>query len=146
VGEPSPTTELFSPKQTAAYWKSHISKAAWYDPEREQLVLATVNAKMKTTGFYLISLGNINSTIADPREIFRAALLANAYGFFLMHNHPSGETQPSSADRQITKTVIDGAKILNLTFYDHIIVGKKSYYSFREHETVIFEKSDDYRG
>ena len=71
-----------------------------------------------------ISKGTMNASLAVPREIFRPAIIHSAYGFVMVHNHPSGATKPSEADRQITKRVAAAAQILQINFLDHVIVGR----------------------
>jgi DNA repair protein RadC len=81
--------------------------------------------------------GTVDESIAHPRDIFRPVIVYAAAGFVLVHNHPSGDASPSSADIKLTKAIEKGARILGLTFLDHVIVGQPitgglGYYSFRE--------------
>jgi DNA repair protein RadC len=78
-----------------------------------------------------ISRGTVNESFAASREIFRPAIIHSAYTFVLVHNHPSGSTNPSAADRQLTKRVVAAAKILQIEFLDHVIVGQ-GFFSFQE--------------
>jgi DNA repair protein RadC len=78
-----------------------------------------------------ISSGTVNESFAAPREIFRPAIIHSSYAFVLVHNHPSGTTTPSEADRELTKRVAAAAKILQIKFLDHVIVGQ-GYFSFQE--------------
>ena len=78
-----------------------------------------------------ISKGTVNASLAVPREIFRPAIIHSAYGFVMVHNHPSGVTKPSEADRHITKRVAAAAQILQINFLDHVIVGR-GFFSFQE--------------
>ena len=73
----------------------------------------------------------MNESLAAPREIFRPAIVHSAYGFVLVHNHPSGNTNHSEADLQITKRVAAAAQILQINFLDHVIVGR-GFFSFQE--------------
>ena len=84
-----------------------------------------------------IARGTVNESLASPREIFRPAIVHWAYGFVLVHNHPSGNTNHSKADLQITKRVAAAAQILQINFLDHVIVGQgmygsSGYFSFQE--------------
>lgn len=103
----------------------------------EVLKVVLVNARLHFVAVEEISRGGINETYAHPREILRPALLHAAYGFILVHNHPSGDPAPSGADLSLTRRVRDGAEMLQVRFLDHIIVGipcatGPGYYSFRE--------------
>ena len=67
-----------------------------------------------------------------PREIFEIAILEGAAAIIVMHNHPSGDSNPSSEDLEITKQLISCGKILDIEVLDHVIFGNNSYYSLRE--------------
>jgi DNA repair protein RadC len=84
-----------------------------------------------------ISKGTVNASLAHPREIFRPAIIHSAFAFVLVHNHPSGNPSPSQADVQLTKGIVAGARILQINFLDHLIVGqaiagRPGYFSFQE--------------
>ena len=84
-----------------------------------------------------VSVGSVSETIAHPREILRPALLHSATSFILVHNHPSGDPQPSAADRTLTRRVSEAAGIIQIAFLDHVIIGAPKegadpYFSFRE--------------
>lgn len=103
----------------------------------EKLLVLAVDPKLNLIKYKEVSAGTVSSTSAHPREILRPVLLEQASGFFLAHNHPSGDPTPSSADRAITKSVKEAAQIMQITFHDHIIIGKESdshppYYSFSQ--------------
>jgi DNA repair protein RadC len=111
-------------------------------PEMRQLGKESLRAILLDTKLHLlrveeISLGSLNECLAHPREILRPAILHSAYAFILAHNHPSGDPSPSEADRRLTLRIAEAARLLQLTFFDHIIVGAPSpdrpaYFSFRE--------------
>lgn len=82
--------------------------------------------------YHELSRGTLDATIVHPREIFKAALLANAAAVIVAHNHPSGDPTPSSEDRRFTERLLAGGALLGLTVLDHIIVGEGRYFSFRE--------------
>ena len=70
--------------------------------------------------------------MAHPREVFRAAVIAAAYAVLFLHNHPSGEPEPSQADLTITKRLVESANVLGITVTDHVIVGHQRHCSLRE--------------
>lgn len=84
----------------------------------------------------LISIGNLNQSIAHPREIFEPAIRYLAAQIILVHNHPSGETEPSEEDLILTKKMIEAGKILGIKIIDHIIIAKDSYFSFAENKLL----------
>lgn len=79
-----------------------------------------------------VGQGGLTTTIVDVKVIMREALAANAVGMMLFHNHPSGNTQPSTPDITLTKKIRDAAKLLDLRVLDHIIIGNDTYCSFFE--------------
>ena len=104
---------------------------------KESLRVVLLDSKLRLLCVEQVSLGSLNESLAHPREILRPAVLHNAYAFILVHNHPSGDSSPSDADRRVTMRLADAAKMLQVTFFDHVILGSPSaerapYFSFRE--------------
>jgi DNA repair protein RadC len=104
---------------------------------KESLRVILLNTKLQLVRIEEVSLGSLNQSVAHPREIFRPAIVHSAYGFVLVHNHPSGDPTPSRADRALTRTVHDAARLMDINFMDHIIIGapgegRDGYYSFKE--------------
>ena len=79
-----------------------------------------------------ISQGGVSGTVADPKLIFKKALDDLASGIILVHNHPSGNLQPSHADRQLTKKIVEAGILLEIPVLDHIIFADNGYYSFAD--------------
>lgn len=79
-----------------------------------------------------IFIGSLNASIIHPREIFQVALEEGAAAVILLHNHPSGNPKPSDEDIEITKQLNKAGDILGIEVLDHIIIGNKRYFSFRE--------------
>lgn len=77
--------------------------------------------------------GTIDQVAIHPREVLKAALKHNAKAIILAHNHPSGDLRPSRADIDITRTIAQACKDLEIELFDHIIIGKATYYSFKDH-------------
>ncbi|MFQ3580003.1 MAG: DNA repair protein RadC [Bacteroidales bacterium] len=77
-----------------------------------------------------ISSGGTTGTVADIKIIFRMALENRAQAIIVAHNHPSGNIQPSEADNQLTRKIKEAAKIFDMSFLDHIIIGNNNYYSY----------------
>jgi len=96
-----------------------------------------LNTKNEIIGMEMISKGTLNASLVHPREVFKGALLANANALILAHNHPSGNVEPSSADRQVTALLVNAGNILDVKILDHVIIGSKSrFYSFKEHSLI----------
>lgn len=103
----------------------------------ESLRVALLDTRLRATRFVTLSDGSLNETVAHPRDILHPVVLHKAYGFLLVHNHPSGDPSPSRADRELTKRVASAASLLQVEFLDHVIIGRASmrnegYFSFRE--------------
>jgi DNA repair protein RadC len=98
----------------------------------EVFAVIFLNQANKIIHFEVISKGGITGTVADPRIILRLALEFGAVGIILCHNHPSGNLNPSNADKAITKKIGDAASIMDIKLLDHIIVSDEGYFSFME--------------
>jgi len=103
----------------------------------EVFVMATIDVRNKVTGLFEVSTGTLNSSLVTPREVFKRAILQNAAGIVLGHNHPSGNTDASSDDINITKKLVKSGKILGVNVVDHIIVGNEGNYSSMKEENHI---------
>jgi len=123
---------LSDPAEIADFLKAILSHR-----RTETLLVLAVDGKLNLIHFEEVSQGGVNSTIAHPREILRPVIMHQAAGFLLAHNHPSGDPAPSRADLNITREVEKAAKLMRVTFHDHLIIGNetsshKAYYSFKE--------------
>lgn len=97
----------------------------------EHLWLIAVDTKLKPIGFFEISHGTVDYSLVSPREIFVRLCLCGASRFFLVHNHPSGDSTPSEMDINVTMRLKDAGALMQIPLVDHIIIGD-SYYSFCE--------------
>lgn len=98
----------------------------------EQFKILLLNRGGRILGIYEVSSGGVSGTVADPKLIFSAALKANASSLILSHNHPSGNTRPSDADRQLTRRIKMAGELLDISVLDHIIVTTEGYCSFAD--------------
>ncbi len=106
--------------------------------DRETFCALHLNAKGKPLSMSVVSIGELNSTLVHPREVFKASILSNASAVIFMHNHPSGELTPSEEDKKATKRLEMAGQILGIPVVDHIIVGenKENYYSFHANDIL----------
>ncbi|RMG66634.1 MAG: JAB domain-containing protein [Calditrichaeota bacterium] len=93
------------------------------------LVLNSANVLMREIK---ISEGILNSSLVHPREVFKQAILESAASIILMHNHPSGEVQPSQEDKAITRRLVESGRLLDIPVLDHLIIGQGRFFSFRD--------------
>ncbi|SEA51722.1 JAB domain-containing protein [Pedobacter hartonius] len=112
-----------------------ILKKNW-DPNtielQEQFKILLLNGCSQVIGLADISSGGISSTIADSKLIFATALKAGTFGIVMAHNHPSGKLVASEEDIRLTKKIQDGAHLLDIYLYDHIIMTKRGYLSMAD--------------
>lgn len=99
---------------------------------RESFFALYLNQANKVLGIKKISECGISSTLVDVRIVMQAALLCNASGIIVAHNHPSGNLKPSSCDIKMTNQIKDAAKIMSMSLLDHIIMTSDSHMSFAD--------------
>ena len=107
-------------------------KIAMAPLEQEVFACIFLDAQHRVIEFEKLFYGTIDSASVYPREIARRCLAYNAAAVILTHNHPSGVSEPSSADRRITKRVVQALALLDIRVLDHIVVGVESTVSFAE--------------
>jgi len=104
----------------------------------ESFQVLLLNTRKKLIRVEVISQGLLDTILVHPREVFRAAIMANAAGIVLAHNHPSGDPTPSDADIKVTRDLIRAGQLLKIEVVDHVIIGRataeraKDYSSLRE--------------
>ena len=100
---------------------------------REHFICASMNGAHEVLNIRVASIGTTNRTLIHPREIFAEPVAEHASAVICCHNHPSGPCEPSQADKDSTRVLQEAAGILGITFLDHIIITRESYFSFLEH-------------
>jgi len=106
------------------------------DKTREHLAALYLNARNELVFKKHIFVGTLDANIAHPREIFEHALANHAASVILVHNHPSGDPQPSKADLEITKRIIEAGKIMGIDVLDHVIIAKNKIFSFKQKKLI----------
>lgn len=106
------------------------------DEVKEQFIVVCLNSANKVIRYEIISIGNLNSSVVHPREIFKVAVENNAASIILLHNHPSGNTEPSNEDISITKKIAEAGKIMDIPVFDHVIIAGNNYTSFVEKRLI----------
>ena len=108
--------------------------------EKEILKALLLNTQNRVLKIETISIGTLNSSIMDSREIYRVALRHNAASIILTHNHPGGLPEPSFEDIQATEQIVEAGKIVGIPLLDHVIIGDGDYVSLREKSVIPFKK------
>ncbi|MBA7561169.1 DNA repair protein RadC [Candidatus Atribacteria bacterium 1244-E10-H5-B2] len=101
------------------------------DQTKEHFWAMGLNTKNRVLYLELVSLGTLTEGLIHPREVFKSAIIKSVAGLIFCHNHPSGESEPSGNDIQITQILKEGGKILGIKILDHIILGDKNIFSFQ---------------
>lgn len=100
--------------------------------DKEHFIALHLDTKNRITKYDTLSVGILNSSLIHPREVFKSAIKESANSIILVHNHPSGDPEPSDEDKEITEKIIHAGKILGIEVLDHVIVGAGCWYSFRD--------------
>lgn len=112
--------------------------------EMDREVMCVINLKSDGSPINcsIVSMGAVNQTIAEPRELFKASILSNAAQMLMVHNHPSGELKPSKEDVMITDRMLKLTELMGIKLADHVIVGgdNSQYFSFREKKLLHYPR------
>jgi len=106
------------------------------DDTKERFIVVCLNSSNKIIKHETISIGSLNSSVVHPREIFKVAIDCSSASIILIHNHPSGNPEPSNEDIRITKKVVESGKILDIPVFDHLIIAGDTYTSFVEKRLI----------
>lgn len=100
--------------------------------KKEVLKVVLLDTKNRVINNKEVSVGTLNSSLVHPREIFKEAIVNSANSIILVHNHPSGDCNPSKDDKEITEKLIRTGEMLGIKVLDHVIVGKDTYWSWKK--------------
>jgi DNA repair protein RadC len=106
------------------------------DEIKEKFLVICLNSSNQIIKYETISVGTLNSSMVHPREVFKVAIENNSANIFLMHNHPSGNLEPSKEDISITKRLIDAGNIFDIKVLDHLIIAGDYYTSLVEKRII----------
>lgn len=129
----SPARIIASPRTAAA-----VAREAIGELDREYLLALFLDSRSSVVGAEIVSIGTINASLVHPREVFKAAILANAAAIIMAHNHPSGNAEPSQMDFEATQRIKKAGELLGIPLVDHLVIGAgDAYFSFREAGKII---------
>ena len=111
---------------------------------REHFWVLGLNATCFTVYVELVSIGGTTQTIADPRQIFRRAIMEGVTSVIICHTHPSGSLTPSPADKALTRRLMALGKVLGIEVFDHLILTNKHYFSFADDGLMIELSENDF--
>ncbi len=123
-----PTEPLDCPARVVRYMQGAFDE----DPTVEWFFVILLNRKNHPLGRVVLTKGTAHTSLVHPREAFRAAVLAGSSAVIAVHNHPSGDPDPSSADRAVTRKLRKAGEVMDIQLLDHVIIGDPGYYAFSE--------------
>lgn len=122
-----PSPQVSRPADAAALLQARL------EPEPvEVCVVLLLNTKQRVIGLHEVGRGTLDSCLVHPREVFKSAILGNAAGLILCHNHPSGDPTPSPDDLALCTRLRHAGEIVGIDLLDFLIIGDGRYYSFKE--------------
>ncbi len=126
--EPFSLKKIFrSPEEIANFYIPRFRGA-----RKEKFWILLLNTANQVFREVLVSEGSLNASIVHPREVFRIAITESAASIVLLHNHPSGNTEPSREDISITKQLVSAGELIDIKVLDHIIIAGETYTSLAE--------------
>jgi len=125
----SPIKKITSSKDVYVHFKERLK-----NKKQEHFYVLLLNNQNIIIKEELISKGVLDSAILDPREVFKPAIKNSSAKIILIHNHPSGNPNPSREDIEITKILIESGNLLRIKILDHIIIGGEEYWSWIENQ------------
>ena len=96
------------------------------DLDREHIYVMLVNVRKQLIATQLVSIGHVSGAVVHPREVFKPAILAGAAAVILVHNHPSGDAEPSAEDETLTRRLYSAGVLLGIELLDHIVLASGS--------------------
>jgi DNA repair protein RadC len=120
------------PDAVAKYCRANIETSPYFNPDVECFYVLILDTRRAVKGHYLVSTGTLDTLMIHPREVFKTAIVTSASAIILVHNHPSGDPSPSSADISATNALVRGGEYMQIPVLDHVILGHNRHASLRE--------------
>lgn len=130
--------KLVTPADVAQYCMESLRHLKY-----EKTIVIMVDSACRYLGEYEVSKGTVNTSLASPREIFIEAIRKEAVGIILVHNHPSGDPNPSYDDIKLTNKIYEAGKLIDIKVLDHIVIGDNRFISFNENNLIFNNDNSD---
>ena len=114
--------------------------------DREVFLILNLKYNGQVINMNICSVGTLNASLVSPREVFKSSILSNAGAFIAIHNHPSGNLDPSEEDKQLTKRLMECGRLLDIRLIDHIIVAAETGEMFSFKEEGLMDRLDGRNG
>lgn len=105
------------------------ARATIGDQDRERFVVILLDVRHRVIGYEVAAIGSLTGVEVNPRDVFKTAILTNAAAVIFLHNHPSGDPEPSRQDVELTERLKQAGDLLGIAVLDHIVVGADGSYS-----------------
>ena len=138
-------TRIESPEDAVRYVREYYG-AHLRDEKQECCFAVLLDRKHHIVHHLAVSRGSRDASIVDPRELFREAILHSAVVIVLVHNHPTGDVQPSTDDLRLTRCIREGGKLLDIRLLDHVILGRNAedFFSFARNRRMQNKGEPDF--
>lgn len=120
-----------NPQEVAKIYQPVIGSS-----KQERFFVILLDTAMKRIIDFEVSKGTLDASLVHPREVFHAAIRFLAKGIIVLHNHPSGQTQPSESDIKVTNQLLKSGQLLEIPVYDHLIITADGFFSFKENGLI----------
>ena len=115
---------------------AHFAMPYFKQEQKEHFAILMLNTKNHILGLQDISVGSLTASVVHPREVFETAILHHSAAIILLHNHPSGDPNPSREDIAVTQRLVKAGKLMDIAILDHIIIGGSSFVSMKEKDLL----------
>lgn len=127
------------PVRSPCVGAAEIRRVCAEHPEQESFVVVALDSRQRVLYARVTALGSLAHVDVHPREVFRDAVRASAHSIVIGHNHPSGDPEPSAADRDLTRRMAAAGQLIGIPVLDHVIVTKLDHYSFAAYHPQCLE-------
>ena len=125
---PYASTALRKPEDAYELFR-HFSES-----DREQLIVVHLDGRMRVACYEVAAIGSTTACLFSPKEILKSVLLSNSVAFILIHNHPSGDPEPSGPDLEAMRQIEEGALLIGLSMLDYMVIGDNSFWSLKDQQ------------
>jgi DNA repair protein RadC len=124
--------QISNPEDISKIFQAILQAENEIDQDKEHFWTIGLNVRNGIKYIELVSLGTLNASLVHPREVYRMAIFEGIAQILLIHNHPSGNTDPSEDDLTIVKRIAEAGKIIGITVIDSLIITEDQYFSWKE--------------
>lgn len=124
--------QITNPEDISKIFQAILKAENEIDQDKEHFWTIGLNVRNGIKYIELVSLGTLNASLVHPREVYRMAIFEGIAQIILIHNHPSGDIEPSEDDLSIVRRIIEAGKIIGITVTDSIIITDNQYFSWKE--------------